>query len=164
MNIDTVVLSKLGADLTMLAVNGTVSKIDSKIKMIKLEKDMKKLQTLYEEVINELLAEREEAIRIAQIYKNEIEKYEISDKDIEHLRNTFITILDTLSVISENKIDISSFEAFKDIISVDTLKSMQLLGFNYKQAIGQPLTELCANKIGGMISTNKKDNISKKGR
>lgn len=24
---------------------------------------------------------------------------------------------------------------------------MQLLGFNYKAAIGEPLTELCANKI-----------------
>ena len=29
----------------------------------------------------------------------------------------------------------------------DTLKSMQLLGFNYKAAIGEPLTQLCANAI-----------------
>lgn len=44
----------------------------------------------------------------------------------------------------------------KELISVDTLKTMQLLGFNYKAAIGEPLTKICAEaitKIG-----NKKKN------
>lgn len=36
---------------------------------------------------------------------------------------------------------------FRQLISADTLRAMQLLGFNYKAGIGEPLTELCANKI-----------------
>ena len=33
------------------------------------------------------------------------------------------------------------------MISVDTLKTMQLLGFNYKAAIGEPLTLMLKNYI-----------------
>lgn len=33
------------------------------------------------------------------------------------------------------------------LINKDTLKTMQLLGFNYKEAIGTPLTEASANAI-----------------
>ena len=50
---------------------------------------------------------------------------------------------------------IQPFEQVKELISVDTLKTMQLLGFNYKAAIGDPLTSLCANAISSL--GNKKD-------
>lgn len=40
-----------------------------------------------------------------------------------------------------------SLNQMKDLISVDTLKTMQLLAFNYKAAIVDPLTQLCAFSI-----------------
>ena len=40
------------------------------------------------------------------------------------------------------------------LISVDTLRAMQLLGFNYKAAIGEPLTKLCADKISSLGKRN----------
>ncbi len=46
-----------------------------------------------EEIINEFISEREEAIRIAQIYKGELDRLIISDKDIEHLHETVTKIL-----------------------------------------------------------------------
>lgn len=42
---------------------------------------------------------------------------------------------------------IESMEQLKALISVDTLKTMQLLGFNYKAAIGEPLTQICSKAI-----------------
>lgn len=49
--------------------------------------------------------------------------------------------------------NLESFESLKSLISADTLKAMQLLGFDYKKAIGDPLTEVCAraitNSLGG---------------
>lgn len=39
------------------------------------------------------------------------------------------------------------YEQLKELISIDTLKTMQLLGFNFKSAIGEPLTEICANAL-----------------
>ncbi len=48
-----------------------------------------------------------------------------------------------------NKVNeqVKSYEQIKELISVDTLKTMQLLGFNYKAAIGEPLTQICAKAI-----------------
>ena len=111
-------------------------------------------------MINEVLQEREEAVRIAQAYKSELERIVISDEDIEHLHNTVSNILeifkniqlagvdpqDTLGVMRVQK-QIETMEQVKNLISVDTLKTMQLLGFNYKAAIGEPLTQICSRAI-----------------
>lgn len=39
------------------------------------------------------------------------------------------------------------------LLNKDTLKTMQLIGFNYKQAIGEPLTEACATAIKNKFIT-----------
>lgn len=63
-------LMELGRSLTELAVKGTATAISNKIKTIKDEKNAEKLRATYDEIINELLNEREEAVRIAQAYKS----------------------------------------------------------------------------------------------
>lgn len=81
-------LEQLSKSLTILSTKGTVSATEARIRAMQVEKDIEKIKNQYDEIVNELIAERAEAIRIAQIYRNEIEKYEISDTDIEHLHNT----------------------------------------------------------------------------
>lgn len=59
---------------------------------------------------------------------------------------------------------VESYEKIKELISVDTLKIMQLLGFNYKAAIGEPLTQICANailKIGEKGRSQSSNNSTK---
>lgn len=147
-------LTDLATKLTSLAVKGTVSTISTKINAIKVEKDIETVKNKYDEIINELLSEREEAVLIAQVYKSEIERYQISDDDITHLHNTTEKILELLKKITPfNNSDIENFNQLKELISIDTLKSIQLLGFNYKEAIGEPLTKLCAEAI---LSLSKK--------
>lgn len=136
----------MGISLSTMAVKGTVSAVNTKIKAIKMEKDLESVKNKYDEIINELLSEREEAVRIAQAYKNELEKIDISDYDIAHLHNTVKNILEILKVISPQT-PVETYEQFQQLINVDTLKAMQLLGFNYKAAIGEPLTELCSSAI-----------------
>lgn len=148
-------LIELGVNLAGLTVKDTASTIQKKISASKARKDDKRTIETYDEIVNALIEERAEAIRIAQSYKNELDKYEISDRDIKHLNQTISTVLDILKELSPS-LDIKTFEKFKEIISVDTLKSMQLLGFNYKQAIGEPLTKLCADKILNIGSKSKK--------
>ncbi len=96
--------------------------------------------------LNELVAERAQAIAIAQAYESELNRYEITDEDIEHLQDTVGRVLDILKTFSPES-DFSTFEQFKSLLSVDTLKAVQLLGFDYKKAIGDPLTEVCADAI-----------------
>ena len=152
-------LVQAGVSLTSLAISGTVTKVNAKIQSVKAEKDAEKLRNTYDEIINEILSEREEAVRIAQTYKSEIDKVFISDQDIEHLHKTIGRLLNILKEISPS-VPYESFEKFQELISIDTLKAMQLLGFNYKAAIGEPLTELCANAIsslGGKVKANNQN-------
>lgn len=166
-------LAEMGISLTTLAVKGTATAINSKIKSIKDEKNLEKVRNTYDEIISELLSEREEAIRIAQAYKTELDRIVISDEDIQHLHNTVSRVLEIiksfqlLSAMSKGEdevqkvtVQVSSYEQLKELISVDTLKTMQLLGFNYKAAIGDPLTKICANAITSL--GEKKSNIPNK--
>lgn len=81
----TELLIELSKSLAALALKGTVTSVNSRIKAIRDEKNTEKVRATYDEIVNELLIEREEAVRIAQTYKNEIERIEISDEDIQHL-------------------------------------------------------------------------------
>ena len=66
--------------------------------------------------------------------------------------------------IEKVKKQVESYEQIKEMISVDTLKTMQLLGFNYKAAIGEPLTQICADAISNMSSKNKTNTPTQKKR
>lgn len=147
-------LVEMGAALTELAIKGTATAVANKVKSVKDEKDAVRLRCTYDDIVNQLLSERDEAVRIAQAYKSEIERIVISDEDIEHLHNTVSRLLDLVKEISPDT-PVDSFEVFKDLISVDTLKTMQLLGFNYKAAIGEPLTKLCAEAITNIGNKRK---------
>lgn len=163
-------LAEMGVSLTTLAVKGTATAINTKIKSIKDEKNLEKVRNTYEEIVSELLSEREEAIRIAQAYKTELDRIVISDEDIEHLHNTVSRVLEiiktfqliaaTAKEISKVNEQVKSYEQIKELISVDTLKTMQLLGFNYKAAIGEPLTQICAKAITSL--GDKKSTIPNK--
>lgn len=167
-------LVDMGIKLTELAVKGTASAIDKKIRAAKDIKDAEKLRVTYDELINEVLQEREEAVRIAQAYKSELDRIVISDDDIEHLHNTVSKVIEIIGAfqimgaasqgdeaIEKAKAQVETYEQVKALISVDTLKTMQLLGFNYKAAIGEPLTKICANAITDW-GTKKKDNSNGK--
>ncbi|HJB65152.1 MAG TPA: hypothetical protein H9768_02560 [Candidatus Mailhella merdavium] len=153
-------IADLGASLTSMAAKGAATLVYTKIKASKNEKNIETIKNNYEEIINELLSEREEAVRIAQAYKSELEKVSISDKDIEYLHATISRLIELLTAIGKMDTETQiSFTSIKELISIDTLKTMQLLGFNYKAAIGEPLTELCAQKIASLGNSSKKETL-----
>ena len=98
-DIYTTELVALGANLAQMAVKGTATAVSAKIRAIKDEKNAEKIRNTYDEIVNELLSEREEAVRIAQAYKSELEKVVISDEDIQHLHNTVANILKIMTDI-----------------------------------------------------------------
>ena len=144
-----------GTALATLVGSGTIRTITAKVQSLKSEKQVDKVRAEYDEILTQVLQERSDAILLAQTYKAELDKIEISDNDIEHLQNTVSKVLDLLKeLLPDTPVD--SFEVFKELITVDTLKTMQLLGFNYKAAIGIPLTEICANAIKNYTTKNSK--------
>lgn len=157
----TEALVKAGVELTTLVVKGTTTLVNSKVQSLREERNADKLRNTYDEIINELLLEREQALRIAQAYKEEYDRVNIGDDDIEYLHNTLkqvIKLLSSFTTMDENKR--SNMNQLVALLNKDTLKTMQLLGFNYKEAIGEPLTEVCSNairdKLGGVKNRQNK--------
>jgi hypothetical protein len=154
-------LVKTGIDLATLTFKGTTTLVNSKIQSLRDERNAEKLRNTYDEIINELLSEREQAIRIAQAYKEEYERVNIGDEDIEYLHRTLVQLISLLSSFTEMGDEKQeSMTQLVALLNKDTLKTMQLLGFNYKEAVGEPLTEVCSNaireKLGVKHGPNKK--------
>lgn len=158
----------LGSSLATLALKGTATIVHGKIESLKKENNIDTVRNAYDEVINQLLSERDDAVRIAQAYKQELEKVVISDEDIEYLQQTISKAFDLINSLqlvdlldddpkkqAAAKASIAAVESIKNLISKDVLKTMQLLGFNYKAAFGEPLTQLCANAITSLGSKEK---------
>ena len=81
-------------DETLLALNTafaksitevTVEKVTNKITQIKLNHDLKKQVTDYEQLINDLLDNKNKLELAARNYKERLEQVTISDSDIESL-------------------------------------------------------------------------------
>lgn len=151
------IVSTLNGDLTRTATKHTATYISDRIKQLKSGKDKDDIIRGYEELINNLLEDKSELERIARSYKELYEGVEISAENLEYLQNT---IRSTISILSDfgvpSQKNDGAVESLIKLISLDTLKTMQLLGFNYKRAIGEPLTELCAEKIRGLGNSNPK--------
>ena len=150
-NLDNMIV-ELGAQLGILAAKNTASTIYNKISVLKHRREDGKTITEYEEIINDLITEKQELIRIANAYKQQYENINISDEDMEYLHNTLKIVLESTSPDGKTDENLSVALAF---LNKDTLKTMQLIGFNYKEGIGRPLTELCEEWIKLKLSPKK---------
>ncbi len=154
-------IAEMGISLASIALKGTASIVDKKIKALKSEKDIEKIKAAYGEIINELITEREDTNRIAQAYKSELERIVISDEDIAHLQKTVESLLEIIRDYNPG-FPLDTCEQIRRLISIDTLKTMQLLGFNFKKAIGEPLTIICEEAILSLSKNKRSQNTMSK--
>lgn len=142
-----------GIMLTNTLAKNTASWVSTKIAQVKKKNEVEEIHKQYEEIINHLLEDNFELQRISMTYQSLYEQVTITDEDIEHLQRTLKRTLELFikydQSYEENR---ESLELIIELINVDTLKSMQLLGFNYNAAIGEPLTIACSNFIKNKLS------------
>jgi len=135
----------------------TVEKVTNKITQIKSNHDLKKQVTDYEQLVNDLLDNKNKLELTARNYKERLEQVTISDSDIESLHNTVSTVLKIIKPLSQSgeQEDEKSIDIVLDLLNSDTLKTLQLLGYNYKKAIGEPLTQITAEFLKAKLDTKK---------
>ena len=121
--------------------------VTKKIELAKQKKDMQSQQIAYEEIINSLLEERLTLQRAAQYYQELYESVNITDNDIEYLQNTLRKAVDILGELSGETSNKIALKTLIELLDKDLIKTLQLIGFSYKEGIGRPLTELCKNKL-----------------
>lgn len=162
-------IALLASTLKGILDSGLAGKAVEKMEAAKSSNDKDRIIASYEEFFTQLIDENQQLKTIALSYKEEFDEMNLTEQDIQYLRNTAHRLIKMFipevteeekkelrkkigdkgvkEKIKEKEAERKEYETFIDFIQVDTLRTMQLLGFNYKKAIGEPLTEFMAYSI-----------------
>ena len=133
----------LSLRLAEVAVKNTAQVIYDKMSMYKQTKNDTERINALSEIINDLISDKNELIQISQTFAQELSMNKISEEECQFITSKIHEILDMVP----HKMAPSQLDSIEKLISPETLQIMQLLGFNYRKGIGEPLTELAANYI-----------------
>ncbi len=148
MNIESSVI-ELTARLAEVGIKNTAQIIYDKISTVKHKNNDKETINALEEIINNLISDKNELVQIAKCYEQEFVAQKISEDDIDYITDKFLPLLLKIPGIQEQQ------SILEVLLSKETLKILQLLGFNYKEAIGEPLTAVVSHTINNL--TKKAD-------
>lgn len=139
----------LGVQLTEAALRNGAGAITTRIGASKARKRDQETIAELEEIVGELLADKSELVRIAQAYEQELVAQQISAEDIEYISTNVVPLLKQVmeragaSGASGQEI----IDLLQPVLSVETVTVLQLIGFNFRKGIGEPLTELVSRAI-----------------
>ncbi|OGL23076.1 hypothetical protein A2791_05365 [Candidatus Saccharibacteria bacterium RIFCSPHIGHO2_01_FULL_46_30] len=158
MNPENQILADLATKLTESAVRNTAGAVIDKVTAVKAKRDDKQTIRELDDIINSLLDDKGELVRIAQAYEQELVSQKISDSDIEYITNTLVPLIEqfvnNIGDETERAKSQALLSSVKSVISKEMITIMQLVGFNFKQAIGQPLTVLVRKTIESNMPTD----------
>lgn len=140
-----------------VAIKNTVDTVFNRIDKAKANRDKDKTILELEELIKELIDEKNELHSVIKQYEGLLAVQRISNEDIEFITDNVIPILTELfesdAIKLTNEADVQNFsqvmEVIAPLLSTETLTILQLLGFNFKEAIGIPLSNVVSNAIDG---------------
>ena len=161
---------QLGTQLTAsMARNGSAMIMD-KIRSMRASGRQEDTIAGLEEIINDLQEDKRELVQIAQAYQSELVSQQLAPGDIRYIADTLIPLLEQLAGASAEESDpdgndeaaaadvkrqesLKQLELMKSLLSVETANVLQLLGFNFRRAIGEPLTTLCESLILARVTS-----------
>ena len=145
-------LVKLGVQLTASAARNTASAVTEKISAMRASKSAVDQVAALEQIVSDLLADKNELTRIAQSYQQELVAQQLTPGDVRYIADTVVPLLEQLAGgmggDGGEKLR-SQVEAMKPLLSVETVNVLQLVGFNFRQGIGAPLTKRTKDAIEG---------------
>ncbi|HEX4774323.1 MAG TPA: hypothetical protein VH234_02300 [Candidatus Saccharimonadales bacterium] len=149
-------VAELGAKLAEVLIRNTATAISTRVRSAKAKKNSEETIQELEEIVSSLITDKNELVQIAQAYEQEFVAQQISKKDIEYITTKFIPVLKDL--IKQTSGDDAKLQKTIDdltpLLSVETLTVLQLIGFNYKKAIGEPLTLLLQRSIASKAAVD----------
>lgn len=168
MNIDphmTQGLEDLTIRLGEAVARNTAGVLHDKIKAIKTNRNQKAQIQELEDIIDDLIDDKKELREIAKAYQEKFVAQQISQEEIKYITDTVIPLLRKLVESDKNSAaanarDIKqTLDILESLLSVEMLTVLQLVGFNFKQAIGEPLTLLLQRLITSQTPTNRQSEL-----
>ena len=148
----------LGTELATVAGRMSVEAIFDKIRTIKSKGNNEEIINNLEEIINELITDKNNLIRISQAYEEKLMTQKMTEKEIDYIAESVVPLLEEMLKQGSGE-EVEKMQEglnfIKKLLSKEMFNIMQMLGFNFKKAIGEPLTELLASLIRSKISNEK---------
>ncbi|MDA2898473.1 hypothetical protein PEG84_05005 [Lactococcus lactis] len=153
-------VTELSVRLAEVAAKNTASAVFGKIRAVKAGHDKDKTISEMQELIQELLNEKQELELIARSYEEELVTQKLKESDLSFVVDTVLpAVKDFMGKASDGDTEadknIKYIEALEPLLSLNTLMVLQTLGFNYKKGIGEPLTKLTSKLINNTKSNNQ---------
>lgn len=144
----------LGMDLATVVGRKSVEAIFDRIRAIKGKGNKDEIINNLEEIISELITDKNNLIRISQAYEEKLITQKMTEKEIDYITKSVVPLLEEL-LKQGNGEDVEKMQEglnlIKQLLSKEMFNVMQMLGFNFKKAIGEPLTELLASLIRSKV-------------
>ena len=144
-------LQAMGISLAEAAARNSAAAVRDRITGSRARKREQETIAELEEIINELIADESDLVRIAQSFEQELIAQRLTPGDVQYISASIVPVLEKLveqSVDSDQADSVQTMmELIKPILSVETVMVFQLLGFNFRKAIGIPLTDLVSKLI-----------------
>ena len=96
-------------------------------------------------------------MRIANAYEDELVAQRLTADDIRYISENLVPILKQLATSTTPQAERSdaTLEVLRTLLSVETVTVLQLVGFNFRRTIGEPLTELVAGFISARAAESR---------
>lgn len=159
------ILAQHFASLAELGARRTASSITTRIQASRTAKDHEQTVVDLQEIIQELLQERGELLLIATAMKDRLVAQSIDGADIKYMADSLIPALEDLTARFSpdgGEGAEQALEVLKRLLSPEILTILQVLGFNYKQGIGTPLTALTEAHLRRLMPRQDDDTVALK--
>ncbi len=152
---DNIMITDLVVKTADVMIKNTTETIFNRIDAAKGNRDREKTILALEEIIKDLLDDKNKLNQIIRRYEELLAIQKLSNENIDYITENIVPLLsqiltsDTITKGNEEKAEeINEFMTLlTPLLSVETLTILQLLGFNFREGIGIPLTNLVKETI-----------------
>lgn len=155
-------LIELGIRLGEVTVRSTASFISDRVRKAKASQDTADQIVELEGIIDDLMADKLELTEISRKYEELTSFNKISEEDVSYITDNLIPVIEEfLTEATALSTDPNAMDelnniigVIKPIVSLETITILQMFGFNFRDAVGQPLTELVKKIILKKVNSN----------
>ncbi|KRL38772.1 hypothetical protein [Liquorilactobacillus uvarum] len=131
--------------IALEAGKALLSEVSIKLERARANKNKQETIDQLNIIITKLIDNQNALVQNQTLINDKLESQTISAEDISYISEKIIPILKRIS--DPDKFDPENFEKIKALLSPELIKTLQLLGFNLKEALGKPATQALQNFI-----------------
>lgn len=143
-------LQSLSIRLAEAMARNTAGMVADRLATIRTNRKAEDRANELEELVSRLVADKNELIQIASAYDEQLVAQRLSESDVNYIASEVLPLLDQLAegVEGGQSAEIEKVKAvLEPLLSVETLTILQIVGYNFRRGLGEPLTELTRSLI-----------------